>query len=431
MSGHVFISHSSENRDEANEVSAFIEANGVKTWIAPRDVRPGMDYSEQLQQAIEECVAFVVLVTDMANKSPYVRAETEMAFSTHKPIFPLRSSDIQPAAGLAFFLKIRHWTDAYGKGRDAAMDRLVLELRTVSGVPDDKTRIAAGATPNVPPESAPAPEPPPALTPTTPPVAAPPPVPPAPAPVTPPAQPMPLAAQPVTTPPVTTPPVTIPPPPPADDEQLAAAVGPKADWYIGRWRTMDEKGSKANWNWAACLASMFWFAYRKMWLGMVLFLVASLVLGILGSASPMAARATLVINILLTFVTGYFGNHWYRMQTERLVAQTAGMERAEGLETLRRRGGVSQPALFVLLGIFVLLTLLALVGSMVQRTANLQNQNNLVLEQGNALLTPPGDKPPVDTESLPELPIEEQQVPQDQVPPEQAPADQPAEQPVN
>ena len=77
-----------------------------------------MDYSEQLQDAIEECLAFVVLVTDTANKSPYVRAETEMAFCNSKPIFPVRLSDIKPAAGLAFFLKIRHWTDAYGKARD-------------------------------------------------------------------------------------------------------------------------------------------------------------------------------------------------------------------------------------------------------------------------------------------------------------------------
>jgi len=97
MSGHVFISHGSEDRDEANKLSAFLEARGVKTWIAPRDVRPGMDYSEQLQLAIESCLAFIVLVTETANKSPYVRAETEMAFSTHKPIFPVRRSDIKPA----------------------------------------------------------------------------------------------------------------------------------------------------------------------------------------------------------------------------------------------------------------------------------------------------------------------------------------------
>src|SRR5438128_5453733 len=134
MAGHVFISHGSENSDEANTLCAFIEGRGVKAWIAPRDVRPGIDYSEELQSAIEGCAAFVVLVTDMANKSPYVRAETEMAFSCQKPIFPVRQGDIKPAAGLALFLKIRHWTDAYGKHREAALDRLALELRTMVGL---------------------------------------------------------------------------------------------------------------------------------------------------------------------------------------------------------------------------------------------------------------------------------------------------------
>ena len=41
--GHVFISHGSENRDQANDLAAFLEAREVKTWIAPRDVRPGQD----------------------------------------------------------------------------------------------------------------------------------------------------------------------------------------------------------------------------------------------------------------------------------------------------------------------------------------------------------------------------------------------------
>src|SRR5688572_17449837 len=130
---HVFVSHSSDNRELANDLAAFLEARGVRIWIAPRDVRPGMDYSEQLQLAIESAVAFVVLVTDMANKSPYVRAETEMAFSNHKPIFPVRITDIQPAAGMALFLKIRHWTDAFGPSKVSNLDRLARELQTLSG----------------------------------------------------------------------------------------------------------------------------------------------------------------------------------------------------------------------------------------------------------------------------------------------------------
>ena len=135
--GHVFISHGSENSQEASEITAFLESHGLKTWIAPRDVRPGMDYSEQLQAAIEQCLAFVVLVSETANTSPYVRAETEMAFSNNKPIFPVRRSDIMPAAGLAFFLKIRHWTDAYGPGAEASMARLALELRSLAGLPNE------------------------------------------------------------------------------------------------------------------------------------------------------------------------------------------------------------------------------------------------------------------------------------------------------
>jgi hypothetical protein len=165
--GHVFISHGSENLREAEEISAFIEGHGIKTWIAPRDVRPGMDYSEQLQSAIEQCLAFVVLVTETANSSPYVRAETEMAFSNNKPIFPVRQSDIMPAAGLAFFLKIRHWTDAYGANAEASMDRLARELRALAGVgPEAEAAVPSSPVPSspapvvAPPAAPPAPPPP-------------------------------------------------------------------------------------------------------------------------------------------------------------------------------------------------------------------------------------------------------------------------------
>src|ERR1700741_1401553 len=97
MVGHVFISHASENQAEANALVALIEAKGMAAWIAPRDVRPGLDYSEELQHALETCTAFVVLVTDDANSSPYVRAETEMAFSNQKPMLPVRLADTAPA----------------------------------------------------------------------------------------------------------------------------------------------------------------------------------------------------------------------------------------------------------------------------------------------------------------------------------------------
>ena len=328
--GHVFVSHSSDNRELATELAAFLESRGVRVWIAPRDVRPGGDYSEELQQAIESCVAFVVLVTDMANKSPYVRAETEMAFSTHKPIFPVRISDIQPASGLALFLKIRHWTDAYGARKADSLDRLTHELQALS-------------SPAAPPETAPPPAP-----------AAPAPapsLPPSPPPERPP-EPAPVPAMPVPPPP------PLAPATPADEERWRAAIGPKADHYLERWRQIDAKGSPINWNWAACLANLFWFAYRKMWLPMIVFIVATVLLGIVGAASPALGKATLLLSIGLTFVTGSFGNWLYRKQISGLVAGTADLDQATAVDRLKSRGGVSVPALVISIAVVVLLTLI-------------------------------------------------------------------------
>lgn len=301
--GHVFISHGSENRAEAEEISAFIEARGVRAWIAPRDVRPGMDYSEQLQSAIEECLAFVVLVTDTANTSPYVRAETEMAFSNNKPIFPVRKSDIKPAAGLAFFLKIRHWTDAFGDHEAANMDRLGRELRTLSGLPDE-----APPAPERPTPSPPSPPPPP-------------------------------------------PPPRSDAPPLPDEDRLRAAIGPNAEHYLGRWRAMDAKGNAVSWNWAACLANVFWLAWRKMWLPLAAMAFAILLLGAFGASDPVLGMITAFVSILLTFVSGAFGNYLYRRQIVALAADPA-----LGQAELEARGGVSKAALIATIATVLVLT---------------------------------------------------------------------------
>ena len=354
MTGHVFVSHGSDDSPQANELAAFVESKGVKAWIAPRDVRPGQDYSEQLQEAIEQCIAFVVLVTDKANKSPYVRAETEMAFSTGKPIFPVRMTDIKPAAGLAFFLKIRHWTDAFGPGRDASLARLGREIQALAGLPVDpaeQTTTPPSTSSTPPPAPVPGPAPAPAPAPAPVPTPAPAPVP-APAPAPSPA----LAPAPAA-------PAAPPPPRLADVDAvlLEKAVGPRAGWYLDRWKVMEEKGSAISWNWPACLVSMFWFAYRKMWLPMFGVLILFVLLGVAGAGLPVQAQ--LLLNVAVTFVTGTYGNHLYKKQTLKLIGDTSVLGRAEQIEAVENRGGVSKAALwisiFLVASVTVLLVLAA------------------------------------------------------------------------
>lgn len=381
MSGHVFISHGSEDSAEANSLAAFIESKGVRAWIAPRDVRPGQDYSEQLQEAIETCVAFVILVTEKANKSPYVRAETEMAFSTAKPIFPVRTTDIKPAAGLAFFLKIRHWTDAFGAGRDASLARLAREIQTAAGVPVD----------DPPPGTAP-----PAALVTAPPVTTPPPpVPPPPprAPAFAAAMPAPMAA-----------PAT--PATPIDESLLIAAIGPNSDYYIQRWRQMAEKGAAISWNWPACLFSAFWFAYRKMWLPMLAVLIVGGGLAALGAANPALGKVTLLLNIGISFITGSYGNHLYKKQIHKLVGDTAGLAGPQRVDAIAQRGGVSKAATWLLIGLVVLLTLIATAAEIRRQQQNgtltplstptpAPIQPDPTIQPDPNVENPTGEKPPV------------------------------------
>jgi TIR domain-containing protein len=127
-SGHIFLSYSTTDRAFADDLLLRLESKGVRVWMAPRDVRPGSDYSEAIQDAIEASTAVVALVSADANRSRHVRAEIEIAFSCGKPLFPVRFHDIAPARGLALFLGLRHWTDLFGANEAGNLDRLAAEL---------------------------------------------------------------------------------------------------------------------------------------------------------------------------------------------------------------------------------------------------------------------------------------------------------------
>ena len=140
---------------------------------------------------------------------------------------------------------------------------------------------------------------------------------------------------------------------PANEERLRDAIGPRADYYLRHWREVDAKGKSYDWNWAACFANLYWLIFRKMWLALVLFILANIAVSLVGAAIPALNKYVIVLMILLTFVTGSYGNHFYRRQTDKLVASGAPVEQ------LARRGGTSPLAVIVALVLTVGLGVLA------------------------------------------------------------------------
>jgi phosphate transport system substrate-binding protein len=108
----IFISYATADKAVAEAACAALEAKGIRCWIAPRDVVPGMDYAEAILQAIEDARGMLLIFSSKANQSNQVKRELERAVHFGLPIIPLRIEQVPPNRSLAYFISTPHWLDA-------------------------------------------------------------------------------------------------------------------------------------------------------------------------------------------------------------------------------------------------------------------------------------------------------------------------------
>lgn len=113
MSHDVFISYSSKNATAAEAVCHVLEENGIRCWIAPRNIAGGSKYGDLIEEAIKECQLVVVLFSKTAASSAWVNGELNLAFSEQKLIVPFRLDDTPLSGQAKLMLTQVHWIDAY------------------------------------------------------------------------------------------------------------------------------------------------------------------------------------------------------------------------------------------------------------------------------------------------------------------------------
>ncbi len=123
-----FISYASQDQAKAFEICRLLEAHGLKCWIAPRNVRAGREYADEIVRGIESAGTMVLLLSKAANDSIFVRREVERAVSKNKPVFPMRIENVQPSPALEFFVSSTHWLDAYSGSLSDHVDRLARDI---------------------------------------------------------------------------------------------------------------------------------------------------------------------------------------------------------------------------------------------------------------------------------------------------------------
>jgi hypothetical protein len=133
MAHDVFISYSRMDKPTADAVCATLEQNGIRCWIAPRDVLPGMEWGKAIVNAIHNSQFMVVVFTARANQSDHVSREVERAVAQGISIIPLRIEDIVPSNSLEYFIGSVHWLDALTPPLEDHLKELASKLRFLMG----------------------------------------------------------------------------------------------------------------------------------------------------------------------------------------------------------------------------------------------------------------------------------------------------------
>lgn len=187
MKYDAFISYSSKNKATADAICHTLEENGVRCFIAPRDIPLGKKYGTVIVDAIKQSKVVVLVFSEQSATSPWVESEINVAFSNLKTIVPYKIDATLLNNYEEFYLMLnnRHWIESYPDYRERFKE-LVAAVTAVVGIKGaaPKPTVAPAPTPKPAPKPiskptpvAPVQAPRPVVVPTPPPTPTPPPFP--------------------------------------------------------------------------------------------------------------------------------------------------------------------------------------------------------------------------------------------------------------
>ena len=132
MGQDVFISYKSEEFQEADWVRQQLESGGINCWLAPNSITGGASYATEIPQAIRSCRVFVLILSRRAQLSQWVPKELDQAINCGKIIMPFMLENCPLEDDFSFYLSNVQRYPAY-EGREAAMQRMLREIRTLLG----------------------------------------------------------------------------------------------------------------------------------------------------------------------------------------------------------------------------------------------------------------------------------------------------------
>ena len=100
----IFISYSRNDSAEAEQLAELLASAGLSCWIDKSGIDLATSWSKEIVQAIDQCSAFVVLLSAASNESTNVHKEVSLASEKKKKILPLDLEPVQLSEDLQYAL---------------------------------------------------------------------------------------------------------------------------------------------------------------------------------------------------------------------------------------------------------------------------------------------------------------------------------------
>jgi hypothetical protein len=137
MAHDVFLSYSSTDQLAALAVLHGLESEGIRCWMAPRDIAPGAIWAQSIMEGINGCRVLVVVFSSNANRSAHVINEVDAAVRKGAVVIPLRIEDVMPDGAMEYHLRTRHWLDALTPDMERHTTLLAEKIRPLLAGPPE------------------------------------------------------------------------------------------------------------------------------------------------------------------------------------------------------------------------------------------------------------------------------------------------------
>jgi hypothetical protein len=141
MAFDVFISYPHQDKTIADAACAKLEADGIRCWIAPRDIPPGAEWAGAIVDAIDQCRAMVLIFSSSANESKQIRREVQQAFDGEKPVVFFRIENVAPEKSLRYYMGSVHWLDALTPPLEQHLQKLAASVGALVGIATSRDEV--------------------------------------------------------------------------------------------------------------------------------------------------------------------------------------------------------------------------------------------------------------------------------------------------